>query len=228
MVQSCNSLFERLGTNTVRSITDDFNKRLMKDIGIMIFFSGIKLSLFKIHQLLFLKLVFCGLPDDFEDGLLDNHERLFREKGLDVKHFDMLVKHLVESLKHCAVAEDIIDEALGIIAQIRPIFENSIEKCDRRREEREALALESAQLKKQDEVVDDETVSETGDESKCHATGAHPENPASPREEPEKKLSFRSAMKMPKMPKAPKSPRVLLKRIKKMSVSGKPPSTAVA
>eukprot|EP00957_Ditylum_brightwellii_P102394 7805314-Ditylum_brightwellii.AAC.1 len=53
--------------------------------------------------------------------MFKKHFRLF-EKGLNETHFDSVAKHFVETLQHLGVAQELIDEAVGIIAPLRDVF----------------------------------------------------------------------------------------------------------
>lgn len=112
------------GTNAVREVVADFYERILADKELAFFFSDVRMSTLKIHQLQFLKLAFTKIPEDMDvvEFIAKKHDRLFREKGLNETHFDLVATHLVASLKHFNVSEKLIAEAAAIVL-LRPIFE---------------------------------------------------------------------------------------------------------
>ena len=125
------SLFERLGgTEAVRAVVQDFYTRLLEDEQLALFFEDIKMPLLKAHQLRFFKLAFTGIPADMDvvSLLLEKHEKLFRYKGLNATHFDLVAGHFVDSMQHLNVPSELIDEAVQVVVPLRPIFEQGAEK----------------------------------------------------------------------------------------------------
>lgn len=47
------------------------------------------------------------------------------EQGVDERHFDMVAGHFSDTLKELGVAPDVIAEAVGVVATLRPIFEKA-------------------------------------------------------------------------------------------------------
>jgi hemoglobin len=125
------TLLNRLGgTNTLRVVLDDFYTRLFADDRLAFFFDDVRMSLLKIHQLNFLKLAFTGVPEGVDVGamMLSKHERLFRTKGLNANHFDMVATHLVCTLQHFEVTPKLIDEVVAIVVPLRSVFEKGAEQ----------------------------------------------------------------------------------------------------
>jgi hemoglobin len=119
-------LFERLGgTAAVRSVVEDFYTRCLDDPELAAFFDTSKLSALKFHQLEFLKVAFTRIPDDLDVAalLLDKHQTLFRERGLNASHFDLVCLHLVASLDSAGARPELIDEAAQILLPLRPVFD---------------------------------------------------------------------------------------------------------
>lgn len=48
--------------------------------------------------------------------------RLFVDMGLTEIHFDMVAMHLVASLQHLGVCQELIDEVVAVVGPLRPIF----------------------------------------------------------------------------------------------------------
>jgi hemoglobin len=118
------SLFQRLGgVAAVRAAVDEFYKRILQDPALMRFFDETSLPVLKMHQVQFLKIAFVAIPDDLDVGklLLDKHQRLF-EMGLDGSHFDLVAGHFIGALNHLSVPQALIDESVGIVASLRPVF----------------------------------------------------------------------------------------------------------
>jgi len=137
MSGSYQTLFERLGgTVKVRGVTNEFNQRFVHDEVLMEQFADVKMSLLKIHQFLFLKLAFAEtpvamtvVPEQEELMLLQQHRRLFLEKGLNEEHFDRIVEHMAASLRDCHVAEELVLDAVAQLAPMRMVFVDGTEKC---------------------------------------------------------------------------------------------------
>ena len=56
-------------------------------------------------QIQFMSYAFGGLKEYHGKNMWQAHERLIREKGLNDSHFDIIVKHLVESLQKFKVPQ---------------------------------------------------------------------------------------------------------------------------
>jgi hemoglobin len=146
------TLFERLGgTEAVRAVVNEFYIRLLADDGLAFFFDDVKLAALKIHQFEFLKLAFTGVPEGVDVGalMIEKHERLFRSKGLNATHFDMVANHLVATLQHFKVAPELIEEAVAVVVPLRPVFEKGAEmygKNDGEEKEEECNPLATTNL----------------------------------------------------------------------------------
>jgi hemoglobin len=118
------SLFQRLGgVAAVRAAVDEFYTRILQDPALARFFDETSLPVLKLHQVQFLKIAFVAIPDDLDVGklLLDKHQRLF-EMGLDGSHFDLVAGHFIGALNHLSVPQALIDESVGVVASLRPVF----------------------------------------------------------------------------------------------------------
>lgn len=124
------SLFERLGgVESVRAVVDSFYKRLVADEKLSKFFEDVKVAQLKIHQLEFLKIAFSHIPEDLDVPalMIEKHAALFREKGLNADHFDLVAGHLVATCKDLGVSDELIEEAVGIVVPLRAAFEQGAE-----------------------------------------------------------------------------------------------------
>jgi hemoglobin len=120
------TLYDRLGgAAAVEACVNGFYDRILGDPNLKDFFVGTSVQRLKTHQKTFFKVVFTSIPDDMDVPrlILTKHERLFQEKGLDETHFDLVAGHLVATLASLGIDQALIDEAVGIVATLRPVFE---------------------------------------------------------------------------------------------------------
>lgn len=120
------SLYERLGgVESVRAVVDEFYKRLVADDKLSKFFADANVGKLKIHQLQFLKVAFTEIPDDMDiiAIMIEKHAALFRDKGLNADHFDIVAGHLVAACKDLGVSDELVEEAVGIVVPLRIAFE---------------------------------------------------------------------------------------------------------
>jgi hemoglobin len=124
------TLLSRLGGDAALSAAvEEFYGRLVLDEKLQKFFEGVNLAALKKHQEDFMRLAFTEIPADVDvpDIIYKKHYRLFA-RGLDGSHFDLVAGHFIATLQHLSVAQPLIDEAVGVIAPLRPIFEAGIKK----------------------------------------------------------------------------------------------------
>ncbi|GAX24689.1 hypothetical protein FisN_4Hh247 [Fistulifera solaris] len=120
------SLYDRLGgVEAVRAVVDEFYKRLVADPKLAKFFADANVGKLKIHQLQFLKVAFTEIPNDMDivGIMIEKHEALFRDKGLNADHFDIVASHLVGACKHLGVSDEMVQEAAAIVVPLRVAFE---------------------------------------------------------------------------------------------------------
>jgi hemoglobin len=135
-LESTQTLTEKIGgLDTLEGVVDTMFRRVVSDGYINAFLEGMNVETFKIHQLLFLSEALDGkqregADDDAKVGLDDRFDivvgrhlqkKLFRQ-GLNEKHFDRLVEHLVFSLKTFKVARPVIDEVVNVMSPVREVF----------------------------------------------------------------------------------------------------------
>ncbi|GKY99835.1 hypothetical protein MPSEU_000937300 [Mayamaea pseudoterrestris] len=120
------TLFDRLGgLPALRAAVDEFYKRLLADPELFVMFEDVRMPLLKTHQLAFMKVAFSKIPDnlDVPKLIMTKHMRLFLNKGLNETHFDLVAQHLIDTLQHLKIKQHLIDEAIGVIAPLRGVFE---------------------------------------------------------------------------------------------------------
>jgi len=120
------ALFERLGgVPAVRAALNIFYDRLVNDERLSFFFRGSSIHSLKIHQLQFFKIALTEIPKDLDVAalLIEKHIRLFKHRGLNEGHFDLVAVHLIETLQSLGVGKDLIDETVAIVGPLRAAFE---------------------------------------------------------------------------------------------------------
>jgi hemoglobin len=120
------TLFSRLGGfPAVKAVVEELYNRLLADDLTRKFFESVSITHLKQHQVKFLKIALSQIPDDLDVPklLTERHMRLFLTKGLNETHFDRVAEHFVGACKHLGVHPDLIDEAVGVIGPLRPVFE---------------------------------------------------------------------------------------------------------
>lgn len=118
------SVSDKLGGDAaLRAAVDLFTGKLLKDPELAPFFEDVNLVKFKLHQFRFMSIAFSELSKgwDIAEFIADKHARLF-EKGVNGKHFDIVIGHFVGALQELGVQPDTIDQAVGVLAPLRPIF----------------------------------------------------------------------------------------------------------
>mmetsp|Transcript_8137 Transcript_8137/g.24314 ORF Transcript_8137/g.24314 Transcript_8137/m.24314 type:complete len:281 (-) Transcript_8137:458-1300(-) len=122
------TLFDRLGgEGAITAAVDEFYARVVVDNDLERFFVGVPLDVLKEHQRKFMKMAFTSVPEDVdvEKYMFTKHYRFFA-MGLNESHFDKVAGHFVSTLQHLEVSQNLIDEAVGNIAPLRPVFEKGI------------------------------------------------------------------------------------------------------
>lgn len=121
-----NSLLERLGgVGTMRRVIDEFYDNMVGDRKLQPLLEGSKISALKVHQMRFFRIAFSGIPSEIDviEMLKEKHQFLFENKGMDETHFDIVIGHLVTSLRKIQVADALVDECLSIVSPLRVAFE---------------------------------------------------------------------------------------------------------
>lgn len=113
------SLFEKLGgMDAVNVAVDLFYNKVLADDEINHFFAGVNMQEQVIKQKTFLATVF-GAPFHYPGkDLREAHAQLV-EMGLNDKHFDAVVYHLISTLMELNVPEKLISEVAKIAESTR-------------------------------------------------------------------------------------------------------------
>jgi len=132
------TLKERLGgEDALRAAVDLFYERLVADERLKPFFVSVNIKLLKWHQYNFMSIAFTEVPEDMDIPALifAKHERLF-QMGMNETHFDIVAGHFIETLKALGVAQPLIDEAVGVIAPLRPVFVEGAKEAQRKKKQK--------------------------------------------------------------------------------------------
>ena len=118
-------LLDRLGGKRVLdSLVDDFLERVGSDEQLVGFFEGANMAALALHQKRFMSIAFTKIPEGMNvaTSIKNHHSHLFA-LGLNENHFDLVAQHWVAALQDGGVDESIINEAVGIVAPLRAVFE---------------------------------------------------------------------------------------------------------
>jgi hemoglobin len=119
------TILEKLGGDeALKQAVKVFYSTLVIDERVSRFFVGHPFAKLEWHQYNFMKIAFTKIPDDLDVPLLilKKHAFLFAN-GLDETHFDVVAEHFILACQKLGVKQDVIDEAVGVIAPLRAIFE---------------------------------------------------------------------------------------------------------
>ena len=98
---------------------DLFYKKVLADDTTRPFFEGLDMQEQAAKQVAFMGWAFGG-PAEFKGrDLRTSHAKLVEEQGLTDVHFDAVAEHLKSTLEELGIADDLAEEALGIVANTR-------------------------------------------------------------------------------------------------------------
>ena len=136
-------LLDRIGGDeALKAAVDEFYTRLLADDKVSNFFDGVEMDKLRKHLFGFLRIALTKIPEslDVEKLMYEKHKRLFL-LGLNADHFDIVAGHLVGTLDSLKVPKALIDEAVGIVAPLRGVFETGEAKAKAEQEEAEKGTL---------------------------------------------------------------------------------------
>ena len=114
------TLFDRIGGDAaVDAAVTRFYEIVLADDRIRHFFAGVDMARQTLHQKLFLKYAFGGMPNYPGRAMRKAHEHLVREMGLADVHFDAVLDDLGQALRDLGVGDDLIAEVLAIAETTR-------------------------------------------------------------------------------------------------------------
>ena len=113
------SLYERLGGSAaIEAAVALFYDKVLKDPILKGFFEKVDKARLRRSQIAFMTMAFGG-PHKYTGQKLRAAHAPLVKNGLSNKHFDAVAGHLVATLKELGVKQDLIDEAVGIVATTR-------------------------------------------------------------------------------------------------------------
>ncbi len=121
-VEKENSLYDRLGgKKAVAAAVEGFYERVLKDPQLQSFFAKTNMAWLKSRQNQFLTQALGG-PADYKGRSMK-----MAHTGLAIKqsHFDLVAKHLVETLASLKVPQALIDEVVAGVAPLAGEIVNS-------------------------------------------------------------------------------------------------------
>jgi hemoglobin len=110
------SLYEQLGgADAIEAVVAQFYERMLADPEIKPFFRGVQMSRQHDKQVQFFTTALGG-PKVYQ-----GKDMIAAHKGMGVgdKHFDILVKHLTDTLVGAGVARPLIDQVLALLGPLR-------------------------------------------------------------------------------------------------------------
>jgi hemoglobin len=112
-------LYERIGGEAaLMAAVDRFYDRVLADPLTKPFFSGLDMGAQTRKQVAFMVWALGG-PEEYKGRDLRTAHASLVAKGLGDQHFDAVAGHLEATLRELGVADDLIREALGIVAGTR-------------------------------------------------------------------------------------------------------------
>jgi hemoglobin len=113
------SLYEKLGgEGAVNAAVDIFYRKVLSDDTINHFFEGVDMEKQAAKQKNFMTMAFGGPNNYTGEDMRKGHAHLV-ERGLNDEHFDAVAGHLKSTLEELTVAEELINEVLGIVETTR-------------------------------------------------------------------------------------------------------------
>lgn len=113
------SLYEKIGgAAAVDAAVDVFYRKVLADSELEPFFSDIDMDQQILKQKAFLTFAFGGPAHYQGKDMRSAHQRLVA-KGMNEKHFDLVMKHLGNTLTELKVPAELIQEAAAIALSVK-------------------------------------------------------------------------------------------------------------
>ena len=113
------SLYERIGGQAaVMAAVDLFYQKVMADELTRPFFASLDMKALTTKQVAFMAWAFGG-PAEYKGRDLRTAHAGLVERGLGDQHFDAVARHLEATLRELGLADDLVQEALGIVGSQR-------------------------------------------------------------------------------------------------------------
>ena len=118
-------LLDRMGgRQKLNLIVESLYEKVLEDDRLIEFFAGYDVDDLIDHQKRFLSFALTEIPKDYDviDLIERRHARFF-ERGLNEKHYDLMIYYLVGSLRENHVKQHLIDEVVQCVRPYRKAFE---------------------------------------------------------------------------------------------------------
>ncbi len=120
MAKKQKPLFDRIGgLEAIMAAADIFYEKLLRDPLLARFFENVDIRRQNQKMVAFMARAFQGPTEYKGRDLRTAHSDLVKYHGLTDAHFDAVAVHLAATLKELDVAQDMIDEAIAIVASTR-------------------------------------------------------------------------------------------------------------
>ncbi|MFC3070601.1 PAS domain S-box protein [Phenylobacterium soli] len=150
------SLFERLGGEAaVDAAVELFYRKVLADPRINAFFDGVDMKRQARSQKAFLTMLMGG-PNNYTGDSLRMSHRKYAAQGLNDIHFDIVVKHLADTLRELGCAE-------SDIAEVGALAESARDDVLNREPQGSGMAQGSAAVRKQETEAPDELAAQLED-----------------------------------------------------------------
>lgn len=128
------TLTEKLGgSGAIQATIQALYSRLVQDPLTIIFFQDADIAALSVHLYFFLKYITDGraTPEDRLDLIVRQHHQHLFQKGLNERHFDRLVEHLVITLKGFNISRETMDELIAAVGPLRSAFAQGVFPTER-------------------------------------------------------------------------------------------------
>lgn len=109
------SIYEQIGGHeAVTAVVDDFYVRVLADLELAPFFTGVNMSRLKGLQTEF----FCaalGGPETYSGAAMSD---VHQGRGIMQQHFDLVAGHLIAALTGAGVPQELVDQIIGAVAPL--------------------------------------------------------------------------------------------------------------
>ncbi len=114
-----NSLYERIGGEAaVTATVVKLYEKILSDELLAPFFEDVDVNRLRTSQTIFVTYAFGG-PNNYTGKNMRSAHKKAVENGLNDTHFDAVAGHLIASMKELNVPQELIDEAISIVATTR-------------------------------------------------------------------------------------------------------------
>jgi hemoglobin len=109
------TIYDRIGgREALEHVVDDFYARVLGDAQLSRFFAGTNMNRLKGRQVEFLAAALGG-PDRYTGASM---KQVHQGRGITMHHFNLVARHLTDSLFAAGVPSETVGEILGVIAPL--------------------------------------------------------------------------------------------------------------